>query len=373
MVSRLQTLCIVILLLVALVTSAGAAELEPTVRVKDIAHLKGDRINQLTGLGLVVGLDGTGDGSGSMANVQMVANMLQRFGLTLSPQDLRTRNVAAVMVTAELPPFAREGDTIDVTVSSFGDAKSLQGGILLMTPLRAADGQVYAVAQGPVSIGGFNVSGGGSRVQKNHPTVGRIPGGATVEREVQVTLTNGNYLDLVLDNPDFTTVSRLVKNINAAFQAEVAKAVDKSTIKLRIPDSYRDDPVSFVARLERVEVQPDTVAKVVINERTGTIVMGQDVRISTVAVAHGSLSVTIGTQYEVSQPWPDSEGTTQVVPETEVEAKEEEAKLMVLPAGSSVSDVVKALNAIGATPRDIIAILQAVQAAGALHGELEII
>lgn len=344
-----------------------------TVRVKDIAHFQGDRINQLTGLGLVVGLAGTGDGSGSQANVQMIANMLQRFGLSLSPSDLRTRNVAAVMVTAELPPFAREGDTIDVTVSSFGDAKSLEGGVLLMTPLRGADGQVYAVAQGPVSIGGFNVSGGGSRVQKNHTTVGRVPNGATIEAEIFSALTSGNYLDLVLKNPDFTTASRLVDSINAHFEAEIARAVDKSTVELMIPETYMHDPISFIAKLEGVEVTPDTMAKVVINERTGTIVMGQNVRISTVAVAHGSLSVSIGRSFEVSQPWPDSRGTTQVIPEIEIQASEEEAQLMVLPAGSNVNDVVKVLNAIGATPRDIIAILQAVKAAGALHGELVII
>ncbi|NLY55484.1 MAG: flagellar basal body P-ring protein FlgI [Firmicutes bacterium] len=360
--------------LVCLTGLTVAAEAEGvTVRVKDIAYFQGDRINQLTGLGLVVGLAGTGDGSGTQANVQMIANMLQRFGLTLSPNELRTRNVAAVMVTAELPPFAREGDTIDVTVSSFGDAKSLEGGVLLMTPLRGADGQVYAVAQGPVSIGGFNVSGGGSRVQKNHATVGRVPNGATIEVEIFSPLTNGNYLDLILKNPDFTTAARIVDSINAHFDAEIARAVDKSTVELMIPEAYQHDPIAFIARLESVEVTPDATAKVVINERTGTIVMGQNVRISTVAVAHGSLSVSIGRTYEVSQPWPESQGTTQVIPQTEIQASEEEAKMMVLPAGSNVNDVVKVLNAIGATPRDIIAILQAVRAAGALHGELVII
>lgn len=364
-----------ILLTIALISLVVTPVLasDVIVRVKDIAHIQGDRINQLTGLGLIIGLAGTGDGSSSMANVQMIANMLERYGLTVAPRDLRTRNVAAVMVTAELPPFARNGDNIDVVVSSFGDAKSLQGGVLLMTPLRAADGEVYAVAQGSVSIGGFNVSGGGAKVQKNHATVGRIPNGATVEREVGASFTNGNYLDLVLDSPDFTTVNRLVENINATFDTSVARALDKSTVEVLIPEEYQLDPVAFVARLEAIEVQPDTTAKVVINERTGTVVMGQNVRISTVAVAHGNLSVTITQSLEVSQPWPDSPGTTQVIPESQIEVAEEDARLMVVPSGASVNDLVKALNGIGATPRDIIAILQAVKAAGALHGELEII
>ncbi|MGE5554158.1 MAG: flagellar basal body P-ring protein FlgI [Betaproteobacteria bacterium] len=344
----------------------------PLTRLKDLARVANDRPNQLTGLGLVVGLEGTGDSTGTMANVQMVANALARYGVSVPAAQLRVKNVAAVMVTADLPAFARTGDRLDVTVSSFGDAKSLQGGVLLLTPLRGVDGEVYAVAQGPVSIGGFNAGSGGSRVQKNHPTVGIVVGGALVEREVANAVAT-DFLTLVLHHPDFTTAARVAAAINRAFTPETARAVDKGTVTVTVPVTYEARPVEFIAALSELPVRPDAVAKVVVNERTGTIVMGQHVTISPVAVAHGSLSIRITAGAQISQPAPLSPGRTVVTPETGITASERQAQFTTLGGGTSVADLVKALNALGATPRDVVAILQAVKAAGALHGELEII
>lgn len=344
---------------------------QPVVRLKDIARIEGVRSNQLVGVGLVVGLAGTGDGRG--AGIQMVSNMLQKFGISVPVSDLRMRNVAAVSVTAELPPFARPGDTIDVTVSSIGDAKSLQGGFLLQTPLVAADGNVYAAAQGPISIGGFNVGGGGSSVQRNHATVGRIPGGAIVEGSVVSDLVRDGKITLLLHQSDFTTSSRVAAVINQVFTPDTARAVDGSAVEVKVPASYSERVVEFVAMLAELPVVPDTGAKVVINERTGTVVIGHRVRISTVAVAHGGLTVRIQSTETVSQPPSFSEGETVVTREVDVDVEEQAGSLAVLPSGASVDDLVKALNAVGATPRDIIAILQAIKEAGALYGELEII
>lgn len=347
-----------------------AAADQPIVRIKELARLEQVRENQLTGLGLVIGLNGTGDGRGSQANIQMVANMLERFGLQVNAADLRLRNAAAVMVTATLPPFARPGDVIDVTVSSFGDAKSLQGGFLLQTPLMAANGQVYAVAQGPVSIGGFNVRSAGAAVQQNHTVVGRVANGAIVEREVPIHLGDGETLTWVLRNPDFTTAMRVAEAINARFGAPLAQAMDQSAIRVKVPEEMRDDPIPFIAVVEELSVRPDAVAQVVINERTGTVVLGHDVRISTVAVAHGSLTVRVQPVVEVSQPPPLSDGETVVTVTPDITVEEQPGRLMLLESGTSVAELVEALNAIGATPRDIIAILQAIKAAGALYGEL---
>lgn len=362
-------------LVLFLAVSAGAQEAShaPAVRIKDIARLEEVRDNQLTGLGLVVGLNGTGDGRGSQANIQMVVNMLARFGVTVSADDMRLRNAAAVMVTATLPPFARPGDAIDVTVSSFGDARSLQGGFLLQTPLMAANGQVYAVAQGPVSIGGFNVRSGGSSVQQNHPVVGIVANGAIVERAVPVELGDGEMLTWVLRNPDFTTATRMAEAINERFGSDTAVAVDQSAVRVRVPAALRSNPVPFVSMVEELTVRPDVAAQVVINERTGTVVLGHDVRIATVAVAHGGLSVRVQPKIEVSQPLPLSEGETVVTVTPEISVEEQAGRLMLLPSGSSVGELVDALNAVGATPRDIIAILQAIKAAGALYGELVVI
>lgn len=362
-----------------LLSGGAAAEtytpspVQPSVRLKDIARFDGIRENQLTGLGLVVGLDGTGDGRG--AGVRMVANMLARFGVTVDAQELRSRNIAAVMVTANLPPFAKAGDRLDVTVSSIGDAKSLQGGFLLQTPLQGADNRVYAVAQGPLSIGGFNVRGRGAEAQKNHPTIARGPGIAIVEREVAgdgLPIDNGR-LTLVLNTADFTTASRAALEINRHFGPNTARAQDSSSILLDIPLDYQQDIIGFLAQVEDIQVTPDAAGRVVINERTGTVVIGQAVRIATVAVAHGNLSVTVSTEKEVVQPPAFSQGET-VVKETQtLRVEEEQGQLMLLPGAATIGDLVSVLNAIGATPRDVIAILQAIKQSGALYGELEII
>ncbi|NLY29776.1 MAG: flagellar basal body P-ring protein FlgI [Firmicutes bacterium] len=346
---------------------------QPTVRLKDIARFDGVRENQLTGLGLVVGLDGTGDTRG--VAIRMVTNMLTRFGVDIDPADLRSRNVAAVMVTANLPPFARIGDTLDVTVSSIGDAKSLQGGFLLQTPLRGADNQVYAVAQGPLSIGGFNVRSRGGQSQTNHPTIARGPGIAIVEREIwgeALPIYDGK-LNLVLHSGDFTTASRTAEEINNRFGPGTAWALDSSTVTLNIPSAYRQNVIGFLAEVEEIEVAPDTAGRVVINERTGTVVIGQAVRVATVAVAHGNLRVKISEESTVSQPPPFSNGETVVTRTRTLEVEEEGGQLMVLPGTATIGDLVNVLNAVGATPRDIIAILQAIKEAGALYGELEII
>lgn len=374
---------IVAFLLTALLvsTSAGivlgqSAGHVPTVRIKDIARFDGVRDNQLFGLGLVIGLEGTGDGRGSQANVQMVANMLERFGITVDRNDLRLRNVAAVMVTADLPAFVRPGDRIDVTVSSIGDARSLQGGFLLQTPLQGADGQVYAVAQGPVSIGGFNVRSGGAAVQQNHAAVGTVPNGAIVERTVPTTVLQGDTLTLVLHQPDFTTAARVAAAINQMFTPDTARALDRSAIEVRVPSIFLAQPVEFMALLEEIEVTPDAPARVVVNERTGTIVIGHQARISTVAVSHGGLTVRIESQPVVGFVPPageDGQPTPVVVETTHIDVQEQAGDVVLIQGGASVEDVVKALNAIGASPRDIIAILQAIKAAGALYGELEIL
>ncbi len=346
----------------------------PAVRVKDIARVQGVRENQIYGLGLVVGLQGTGDSAGAKANIQMIANMLESFGITVSANELRLRNIAAVMVTADLPTSLRTGDRLDVTVSSIGDARSLQGGFLLQTPLEAANGEIFAVAQGAVSIGGFIVRGGGASAQVNHATVGSVPGGAIVERELQTyDFASGGSISMVLLQPDFTTASRLVQVINAVYQADIALARDQATVEIKVPADYLHNVVGFIAELEELPVQPDVNARVVINERTGTVVMGASVRIAAVAVAHGNLRVQIQAKPVISQPPPLSEGISVVDREISVEVEDEPSQFAVLGGTANVQDLVDALNAVGASPRDIIAIFQAVKAAGALFGELIII
>lgn len=354
------------------VVPAGAYPAAVETRIKDIAKVQGVRTNQLIGYGLVVGLAGTGDSTKNIQTMQSIANMLKNFGVTVTSSQLQSKNVAAVMVTAQLPPFVKSGDTIDITVSSMGDAKSIQGGTLLQTPLKAGNGQIYAVAQGPVSTGGFSAGRGGNSQQKNFPTVGTTPNGAIVERDVPVELLSNGTIKLALNQPDFTTASRISDAINGRF-GSVAISRDPGTVEVSIPADYRSDLVNFVALIEELQVVPDNIAKVVINERTGTIVMGSNVTIDEVAVAQGGLSVKISKSYNVSQPPPLSGGDTVVTPETKVEVKEDQAHVMTLPATANVGDVVNALNAIGATPRDIISILQAIKAAGALHADLQLI
>jgi flagellar P-ring protein precursor FlgI len=366
---------ITILAVALFVTTAGACLAAPAVRVKDLSRIEGVRSNPIIGYGLVVGLQGTGDGTQAAFTIQSLANVLRRSGVSVPQSSVRVRNVAAVMVTADLPPFTRPGQTLDAQVSSIGDAKSLQGGVLLMTPMYGPDGAIYAVAQGAVSIGGaFLGGGGGNAVQKNHPTSGRIPAGAVVEREVPTSLDTSSSFRLLLNEPDFATASRVAVAVNEALGASVARAEDPTGIRIYPPESYKSDPVGLLARVQAVEVRPDNVARVVINERTGTVVMGADVRISRIALAHGNLNVEIRTDFEASQPAPFSEsGETVVLPEREVFVAEGPNSILTLEEGVSVGEVVESLNALGVTSRDMIAIFQAMRAAGALHAELVIL
>lgn len=362
-------------LLIIIISCLYSCNLNAGVRIKDIAHVQGVRDNQLLGYGLVVGLNGTGDKSTTSFTFQSVVSMLERLGVTVSKSQISMKNVAAVIVTAKLPPFVREGSRIDCVVSSLGDATSLQGGTLLMTPLQGADGRIYAVAQGTVSIGGFNVGGaaGGMTVQKNHPTVGRIPGGALIEKEVPTDFIKQDILKISLARADFTTCDRIVKAINHRLGREYAWAEDAGMLKVGVPEEYRNNIIGFIAQIEKIEVVPDTIARVVINERTGTIVAGEQVKISRVAVSHGNISIEIKSRYKISQPLPFSEtGTTAVVPETETVVEEETARVIVMPEGVNISEVANALNVLGVTPRDMISIFQAIKEAGALQAELVI-
>ncbi|MFZ7125704.1 MAG: flagellar basal body P-ring protein FlgI [Desulfobacterales bacterium] len=358
----------------AMLLILGMTAVAHSARIKDIADLKGVRSNQLVGYGLVVGLDGTGDGSSSRFTVQSMASMLEKMGVTIPSDAIKVKNVAAVMVTAELPAFARSGSRIDSLVSSIGDAKNLQGGTLLMTPLRAPDGQVYAVAQGPVSTGGFAASGSsGSNVQKNFPTVGRVVEGTLVEREVKTRFNEKESLTFALHHPDFTTAARMASAINSGFAGDIARTPDAGTVEIDVPDRYRGRLVEMVSLIEGLAVDPDTISKVIVNERTGTVIMGENVRISTVAIAHGNLSIQISESLGVSQPLPFSEGRTAVLPESDIRVEEGNAPVHLMESGISIGEVVRALNALGVSPRDLIAIFQALKSAGALQAQLEII
>jgi flagellar P-ring protein precursor FlgI len=355
---------------------AGTAPVAAQARIKDIVDVEGVRDNLLVGYGLVVGLDGSGDGlGGSPFTEQSLIGMLERLGVNIRDEDLDTDNVAAVMVTATLPAFARQGSRVDVTVSSLGDAESLLGGQLLVTPLLGADGEVYAVAQGGLSIGGFSAQGDAATVTQGVPTVGRIPNGALVEREVPFALDELAEIRLSLHNPDFTTARRIMEAVNGAVGANTAVATDPSTVVLRIPANREGDVVGLITEIEQLRVVPDQIARVVIDERTGTIVMGENVRVSTVAIAQGNLTVRITETPQVSQPNPFSNtGTTVVVPRTEIEVdQDEDRRLGIVPESVSLQDLVQALNALGVGPRDMISILQAVEAAGALQASIEVL
>lgn len=360
-----------ILALLLVISYAGTVS---AARIKDIANIKGVRSNQLAGYGLVIGLNGTGDKDDKIT-VRSISEMLEKMGLTVKPDDIKADNVASVIVTAKLPAFARAGSRIDVLVSSIGGADNLQGGTLLFTPLKGADRKIYAIAQGPVSTGGFKVGGkSGGGVQKNHPTVGRVAGGALIEREIKSDFANKTKLVLSLHNPDFTTASRTVAAINKTLAAQLARTPDSGTVEIDIPPEYDGNLVGLVTVVENVGVNPDMYARVVINERTGTVVMGADVRLSTIAIAHGSLSIQIRESTNVSQPTAFSRGgQTVAAPESDIMVKEERVPIYVLESGVSIGDVVRALNALGVTPHDLIAIFQAIKAAGALQAELEII
>lgn len=347
------------------------------VRVKDIADIRGLSKVQLYGYSLVVGLDGTGDGRRSLVTQQSVKNMLYRFGLSVNDDRITTRNVAAVMVTAVLSPFLKNGSSVDVTVSSMGDASSLEGGTLLLTPLQGKDNQVYAHAQGSISIGGVNIETmGGERFRKNYALVGRVPGGAVIEKGLPVNLGEGGKLDILLREPDFTTAVRVAQAVDSVFGSPIASPLDAATISITIPSNYSDPGqlVRMIAMLESVEVTPDQVARVVINERTGTVVVGGHVRLSSVAICQGDLTVKISAIPVISQPQPFSQGQTVVATQTmtTVSEDEENGKVMVIQEPASVSDLANALNTLKVSPRDIISIFQALKQAGALQAELVI-
>jgi flagellar P-ring protein precursor FlgI len=368
-----SSVIILIAILVLLFSAAfNAAANDPEVEIGNITRLKGQRVNQLLGYGIVVGLNGSGDSNRSQATLQSVANMLQSFGVNVTDNQVASQNIAAVMVTAELPPVAHNGDQLDITVSSIGDADSLQGGTLLLTPLQAPNGDIYASAQGPLSIGGYSAGSGSNSEQQNHPTVGKIPEGALVEKEINSSLDT-EQLTYILANPSFKTASQISSTINNKFGPGTARALNDSTINISKPDNFNYGMVNFIAEVNSLKVTPAVEARVVIDERTGTVVFSHNVHISTVAVAHGNLSVSISTQQEVSQPEPFSEGETRVTEDVEIEVDEgQEGNMLIVSQENTIEDLVTALNAIGATPRDIISIIQKIDAAGALHAELEI-
>ena len=341
-------------------------------RIKDLVMIAGARDNQLVGFGLVVGLAGDGD-KNPVYTVQAIANLLQRFGITVPAATLSSKNVAVVMVTAEIRAFVKEGTRLDVTISSLGDAKSLQGGVLLQCPLQGANGKVYAVTQGAIALGGFlgGAGGaGGATVQKNHPTVAKIPGGAIVELEIPAEVVRNNSLDLLLREPDFTSAARMAVAINETFAGR-AQAIDSMTIRVQVPDGMGQHPVEFIALLEAIEVTPDTPARVIVNERTGTIVATSRIRISPCAVSHGELTITVASSLDVSQPSPLSRtGTTAVTPRTDTKVNEPKSSFLVLPEMPTIEKVAAGLNAIGVTPRDMMSIFQTMKEAGALQAEL---
>lgn len=339
-------------------------------RLKDIADIEGVRGNQLLGYGLVVGLNGTGDGRMTDFTPKSISNMLEKMGLRVDPMAVRVKNVAAVMVTAELPPFARPGSKIDVTLSSMGDAKSLQGGMLLFTPLKGADGNTYAVGQGAIDLGGFAVSEGGDSAQKNHPTVAVIPSGGLVERSIPFDLFQSKKVRIVLRRADFTTMTRVVAALNRRMGRQTAVAVDSGAVEIALDAQGQFDPVGLVAQLEQVEVEQDIGARVVVNERTGTVIMGERVTISKVALAHGNLNIAIRGETEVVQPNALAGGVTAAVSNSDISVGEDVKALQIVGGEVTLGDVVAAINELGATPRDLIAIFTALKAAGALNAEL---
>jgi flagellar P-ring protein precursor FlgI len=345
-------------------------------RIKDLVSLEGVRDNQLVGYGVVVGLAGTGDRQQTVFSVQSLTNLLQRMGVTVPATSILVKNTAAVLVTGTLPPFAQPGTKIDVTVAAIGDAANLQGGLLILTPMRASNGSVFAVAQGSVVTGGFVAGRGGNSQTVNHPTVGRVVDGAIVEQQAP-SIEPTNSLRLQLNRADYATASRIAQGINQKFgnaSHAIAQAKNSALVQVDVPDQFKGQTVEFVAAVEDVVVETDRPARIAINDRTGTLVLGGDIRIAPVAILQGNLTVRIETSYAVSQPNPlSSGGTTQVVPQVDVGVKEDKAKDVVLKQGASVDELVRALTAIGSTPRDIIAILQSLKAEGALEADIEVL
>ncbi len=362
---------VLLAVLVAFATLAVPQTAGATSRIKDLANVEGVRENQLIGYGLVVGLNGTGD---TLNNIpftkQSLQAMLERLGVNVRGQNLRTGNVAAVMVTANLPAFATQGTRIDVTVSALGDSKSLEGGTLLVTPLLGADGNVYAVGQGSVAIGGFQAQGQAAKITRGVPTVGRISNGALVEREIEFQLNRLRQLRLALRNPDFTTAKRIAVAINDFIGAPTAEPLDPGTIGINVPKSYHGNVVSLLTDIEQLRVEPDQEAKIVIDERSGIIVMGSDVRVSTVAVAQGNLTVSVTESPQVSQPAPFSRGRTTTVPRTRIGVQQDGKGLAVVRTSVSLQQLVDGLNSLGIGPRDLIGILQAIKAAGAIQADI---
>jgi flagellar P-ring protein FlgI len=369
MTKVLRAALLAVLLSVFAAPNAGA-----TSRIKDLANIEGVRQNQLIGYGLVVGLNGTGD---TLNNIpftkQSLQAMLERLGVNVRGQTLRTGNVAAVMVTANLPAFGTQGTRMDITVSALGDSKSLMGGTLLVTPLLGADGNVYAVAQGSLAIGGFVAEGDAGKITRGVPTVGRISNGAIIEREIEFTLNRLSQLRMALRNPDFTTAKRIAAAINDFIGAPTAEPLDPATIGITIPQKYRGNVISLLTEIEQLQVVPDLPAKIVIDERSGVVVIGRDVRVSMVAVAQGNLTVSVTETPEVSQPAPFARrGQTTVVPRTQIGVQEDGKKMFLVREGVSLQQVVDGLNAMGIGPRDLITILQAIKAAGAIQADIEV-
>ena len=364
-----------ILIVVVILCAASHARSEDSVRtalIRDVASIEGVRENPVFGYGIVVGLRGTGDRQQTVFTTQTLANILQRMGVQIPGNTIRVNNVAAVFVTATLPAFATPGTHLDVTVSSAGDAKSLDGGMLLLTPLYAADGQIYAAAQGPLTLGGYSAGGSGNSKQVNHPTVGMIPGGALIERDSSVDLENMTMLTILLSEPNFSTAEQVAGAINREFGEVTAKVRDGRRIEVQRGKGEIEVP-AMLARIENLPIEVRRRARVVVNERTGTVVMGRDVRLGAVSILHGSFSIEVETKLAVSQPEALSRGETKIVPDTSVRAEEEASRRIELNEGASVDQLVNGLQKIGATSRDVIAILQAIKAAGALDADLEVI
>lgn len=348
------------------------AWLAQAVRIKDIATFSGVRDNQLIGYGLVVGLAGTGDKKDSVFTLSSMKNMMDRMGVGVDSSSLKIKNVASVMVTARMPVSAKPGTRLDVTVSSVGDATSLMGGVLLQTALKGVDGKIYTLAQGALTVGGFSASGKAASTSKNVATVGIIPGGGIVERSIPFEFNQQNKLTLNLRIGDFSTAQQIAERLNGAMGGPYARAVDATSVVMDVPPQYRNNLVPLMASVENLDVNPDTAAKVVVDEKTGTVVLGRDVRVSRAAVAHGNLQITVQESEQVSQPGPFSQGQTVVTPQTEANIREEQRHLVMV-EGATLQELVDGLNAIGATPRDLISILRAMQASGSLHADLEVI
>ncbi|MBQ7457486.1 MAG: flagellar basal body P-ring protein FlgI [Desulfovibrio sp.] len=367
-----QTRCFGQLLLTVVFLFVGLCDSAWAVRIKDIANFSGVRDNQLIGYGLVVGLPGTGDKKDSVFTLSSMKNMLDKMGIGVKSSALKIKNVASVMVTARMPVSAKPGTRLDVTVSSVGDASSLAGGVLLQTALKGVDGKIYGLAQGALTVGGYSAQGNAASTSKNISTVGLIPGGAIVERGIPFQFNQQDRLTLNLRSADFSTAQQIAERLNRAIGGSFARAEDASSITLMVPPQYRNNLVPLMASVENLEVSPDTPAKVVVDEKTGTVVLGRDVRISKAAVAHGNLQITVQEGEQVSQPGPFSGGQTVVTPQTNLDVREEHRHLVMV-EGATLQELVDGLNAIGATPRDLISILRTLQASGSLHAGLEVI